>query len=152
MFGGGGFGGGIDYSWYNEPEEYYIGARQQSAGMSFGGGGFGGWGGFGGFGGWGQDSGTQTQGGQTGPTNWFMIFFKQKEFRNLVLDRVNLMVAHLDEINAYIDYYSKYLNLSYESNQQCSTYDTSDTHQMNYKQRMEVIKTFHPIVFAQIFS
>ena len=131
MFGGGGFGfgggGGTDYAWYNEPEGYYIGARQQSAGMG---------------GGWNWNQGGQNQGGGSGPTNWFMIFFKQKEFQQLVLERVNLMAEHVDEINAYIDYYTKLLNLSYESNRQCSTYDTSDTRQMNYKQRMEIIKTF----------
>lgn len=131
MFGGGGMfgfgGGGNDYAWYNEPEGYYIGARQQSAGMG---------------GGWNWNQGGQNQGGGSGPTNWFMIFFKQKEFQQLVLERVNLMAEHVDEINAYIDYYTKLLNLSYESNRQCSTYDTSDTRQMNYKQRMEIIKNF----------
>ena len=120
--------GGNDYAWYNEPEGYYIGARQQSAGMG---------------GGWSWNwNGQQQQGnGGKGPTNWFMIFFKQKEFRDLVAIRVNTMIAHLDEIKAYIDQYTRYLSLSAESNMACTTY-YSDNKNMTYAERMNIIKTF----------
>ncbi|MCQ2211094.1 MAG: CotH kinase family protein [Paludibacteraceae bacterium] len=136
------FGTG-DYAWYNKPEDYYIGARQQSAGMGMFGG-FGDWGGGWNTGGW-NTGGWNTGGNQnvqaSGPTNWFMIFFKQKEFRALVLERVNNMVDHLDEINAYIDQNTKLLTLSSESNNACTTY-YSDNKRMSYAERMNIIKKF----------
>ena len=38
MFGGGGMwggGGGTDYAWYNKPEDYYIGAKEQATGTNW---------------------------------------------------------------------------------------------------------------------
>ena len=35
---------------------------------------------------------------QSTGTNWFLLFLKQKEFRDLVLERVNDMVDHMDDI------------------------------------------------------
>lgn len=132
MFGGGGMfgwggGGGNDYAWYNQPEGYYVGASQQSAGMG---------------GGWTWNPGGQQQNnGGKGPTNWFMIFFKQKEFRDLVAIRVNTMIEHLDEIKAYIDQNTRYLSLSAESNMACTAY-YSDNKNMSYAERMNIIKEF----------
>lgn len=80
-FGGFGGGGGVDYAWLNQPEGYYIGEKEQSAG-----------------------------------TNWFVLFMKQKEFRELVLERVNLMVAHMDDILGYIDMNTDLLALSSTAN------------------------------------
>ncbi len=84
MFGGGGMwggGGGTDYAWYNKPEDYYIGAKEQ---------------------------GTNT--------NWFLHFFKQKEFLALVKERIDWMVEDMDVIMAYIDQKGKENELSATAN------------------------------------
>ena len=86
MFGGGGGmwgggGGGTDYAWYNKPEDYYIGAKEQ---------------------------GTNT--------NWFLHFFKQKEFLALVKERIDWMVNDMDVIMAYIDQKGKENELSATAN------------------------------------
>ena len=85
MFGGGGGmfggGGGTDYAWYNKPEDYYIGAKEQ---------------------------GTNT--------NWFLHFFKQKEFLALVKERIDWMVEDMDVIMAYIDKKGKENELSATAN------------------------------------
>ena len=86
MFGGGGGmmwggGGGTDYAWYNKPEDYYIGAKEQ---------------------------GTNT--------NWFLHFFKQKEFLALVKERIDWMVNDMDAIMAYIDQKGKENELSATAN------------------------------------
>lgn len=85
---------------------------------------------FGGGGGWGFGGGNsvdyawlnQPEGYYIGEkeqstgTNWFVLFMKQKEFRELVLERVNLMVAHMDDILGYIDMSTDLLALSSTAN------------------------------------
>lgn len=90
--------------------------------MFGGGGGFGGFGGFGGGGGVDYAWLNQPEGYYIGEkeqstgTNWFVLFMKQKEFRELVLERVNLMVAHMDDILGYIDMNTDLLALSSTAN------------------------------------
>ena len=111
--------GGTDYGWYNEPEDYYIGEREQSTG-----------------------------------TNWFLKFLQQKEFLQLVLERLDLMTEHLDEILAYIDEYTERLTLSASANtvgySGTNSFGgwgmwggtTTTTEEKTYAEKMAVIKTF----------
>lgn len=90
--------------------------------MFGGGGGFGGFGGFGGGGGVDYAWLNQPEGYYIGEkeqstgTNWFLLFLKQKEFRDLVLERVNDMVDHMDDIMGYIDLNTDLLALSSTAN------------------------------------
>lgn len=55
---------------------------------------------------------------QSSGTNWFVLFMKQQEFRQLVLERVNLMVDHMDDILGYIDMQTDLLALSSTANKE----------------------------------